>query len=146
MISYEKLANHLTEVAQRHPNIQFVRFDTDVTAINRSDFVTPAFIISPSSVALDQNSVVQYSFQILFLDKLNQQEDNYSTILEEGFQLLLQYISVVDLTYKILKNVTIEPVLDGFESGIMVGCQCILQIEDQYNVTRNNSLFYGGEY
>lgn len=142
MISYEQLTKRLVEVGQRHPNIQFVKFDTDISAINSPNFVCPALIISPAPLSLDSNSVVQYSFQVLYLDKLNEQDDNYTTILEYGYQYILQYISVLELDYKILKPLTIDPILEGFEGGILMGCQSIIVIEDHYNVTRNNSLFY----
>ena len=142
MISYEELTKYLVNVGKRHPNLQLVKFDTDVSVINSSSFVCPAFIISPAPLNLDNNSVVQYSFQLLYLDKLNQEETNYTSILEYGFQTILQYISVIELEYKIVKGITIDPVLEGYEGGLLIGVQTTIQIEDYYNVTRNKNLFY----
>lgn len=142
MISYEELTKYLVKVGKRHPNIQLVKFDTDVSVINSSSFVCPALIISPAPLNLDNNSVVQYSFQLLYLDKLNQEETNYTSILEYGFQTILQYISVIELEYKIVKGITIDPVLEGYEGGLLIGVQTTIQIEDHYNVTRNKNLFY----
>lgn len=142
MKSYEELTKYLVNVGKRHPNLQLVKFDTDVSVINSSSFVCPAFIISPAPLNLDNNSVVQYSFQLLYLDKLNQEETNYTSILEYGFQTILQYISVIELEYKIVKGITIDPVLLGYEGGLLIGVQTTIQIEDYYNVTRNKNLFY----
>lgn len=143
MFNYTDLTNYLLTTARKHPNIRFVKFDTDVDAVNDPDFVCPAFIISPSPTTLQERSVVQYGFQLLYLDKLNQEENNYDDVLEAGLQFIIGYLEVVDLEYKVIMGISIDPVLTGYDGGVMIGQQCLFQIENQYNLEKFKSVFYG---
>lgn len=143
MVNYTDMVDYLLTTARKHPNIRFVYFGTDVDVLNRNDFVCPGLIISPTISTLTANSVVQYGFQIIYLDKLNQQEDNFPDVLESSFQYLISYLSVVDLYYKVMKEgISIEPVILT-EGGTMIGQQIQFYIEDQYNIDRFKSHFYG---
>lgn len=142
MINYTELTNYLVEVAERNPNVQFVEFNTDIDSVNKPTFVTPAFIISPSPTTLQSNSVVNYQFQLLYLDKLTQEEDNYSEVLETGLQNIMSYIQVIDIDYKIVYDIVIDPIILGFEGGIVIGQQAQIIIQDQYNLDKFNSVYY----
>lgn len=143
MFNYTDLTNYLLTTARKHPNIRYVEFDTDVDAVNDPDFVCPAFIISPAPTTLLERSVVQYGFQVLFMDKLNQEENNYDDVLEAGLQFIIGYLEVVDLEYKVNMGFSIDPVLLGYDGGTMIGQQTIFTIENQYNLEKFKSVFYG---
>lgn len=145
MITYQGLVDYLVEVGKRHPNVRYVEFDTDVDSINDPKFVCPAFIISPAPVSLGESSMVTYSFQLLYLDKMNETGEDYSSILEDAMHFMLGYIAVVDLKYKIVKGTNIEPVLIGYDGGLIVGQQAVIQIEDIYNIEKFMTPFYGNE-
>jgi hypothetical protein len=69
--------------------------------------------------------------------------ENYLKILEKSFQILLSYISVLDLEFKVLRdNIPIDPVILT-EGGTMMGHQVTIYVEDQYNIDRFKSPFYG---
>jgi len=141
MVNYRFLVNRLTTIAKKQTDL-FVYFGTDIDVINRNDFTCPALIISPVISSLLNNSVVQYGFQLIYLSKINQEEDNFTEILEKSFQVLLSYISVVDLEFKVLKdNVQIEPII-LMEGGTMMGSQTTIYIQDQYNLDKFKSVFY----
>lgn len=143
MFNYTDLTTYLTDTAKKHPNIQFVTFNTDVDGINDPNFMCPALIISPSPSTLFERSVVSYGIQLLYVDKLREEEDNYDDVLEAGLQFLIGFIEVIDLEYKVVKGITIEPVLNAYEGGIIIGNQCNIQIEHQYNLDKFKSPFYG---
>lgn len=144
MINYTDLTNYLKTVAERNPNLSFVEFDTDVDAINDPDFQCPALVISPTPTTLLSNSVVQYGFQILFMNKMNQEESNYNEILESGLQNIMGYLEVIDLEYKVMyeNGISVDPVLLGYDGGTMIGQQCSFYIQDQYNLDKFKSPFH----
>jgi len=132
----------MVTLAKRHPNIRFVKFDTDVDAINDPNFVTPAFIISPTQSILNEKSYLQFGFQLLYLDKLREEEDNYSKILDDGMSYMVGFIEVLDLEYKVLKGINIDPILTGYEGGMAIGQQSQIYIEGQQNIDKFKSYFY----
>jgi len=145
MVKYETLTKYMVELANRHPNIQFVKFDNDVDAINDPSYKSPSFIISPTQCILNENSFVNYGFQLLYLDKLTQEEDNYDNILEDGSAYMLGFIEVLNLKYKVIKGITLDPILTGFDGGMLVGFQANIEIEAQFNFEKFMSPFYGDE-
>jgi hypothetical protein len=146
MINYTDLVDYLITVAGRNPNLNYIKFGSDTESINDPNFDTPAFIISPSQSNFpnyeNNNSFIQYGFQILFLDKMRQQEDNYPDILEQGLQLINSYLQVVDLKYKINWGFGIEPFIYNYDGGIISGQQTSILIEEIYNIDRFKSPFY----
>jgi hypothetical protein len=143
MVKYENLIKYLVEVAERHPNINYVKFDTGTKMLNDSEFITPAFVINPSSIFMTENNgMVQYSFDIVYIDKLTQETDNDIHILEDAVMLLLGYVSVIDLEYKIIKPFTIEPIVSGQDDSTSMGASCTIIIEDCFDIEKYKSLFY----
>jgi hypothetical protein len=145
MINYTDLKDWLLEVARRHPNLRFCEFDTSVEAYNDPDFVCPAFIISPSTTRLiDNNGVISYGFDLLYMDKLRQEDeaDEKAEILEAGIQFLIGYLQVIDLEYKVLTGASLEP-MKTEEGAYMIGVGTFIEIEDQYNLDKFMSVFYG---
>lgn len=140
MINYTELTDYLVEVARRHPNIRYVEFDDDIDIFNDADFQCPALVISPMQTTLDEISVVRYGFQIVYLDKFNQEKDNYGYILETAMQYLIGYLSVIDLDYKLIRPLTIEPIL--IDGDNMAGCQANIELQDQFNLEKFKSKFY----
>lgn len=145
MVKYEDLTDYMVELANRHPNIRFVKFDNDVDAINDPNYLSPSFIISPTQCTLNDYSFVNYGFQLLYLDKLRQEEDNYNSILEDGISYLLGYLSVLDLKYKVSKPVSFDPILTGYDGGMLVGFQVVIEVQSQFNIEKFKSLFYEDE-
>lgn len=144
MINYKELINHLVEVAQRHPNISFVEFGTIDDEINDPDFTTPAFIITPITCNLNDNSFVNYGFHISYIDKIDDYENNQETIYESSLQFLLGYLAVLDLDleYKINKPISFEPIMSGLDGSTVCGFQGDISIENQYNISKYKSYFY----
>lgn len=142
MVRYEQLKDYMITLANRHPNIRFVKFDTDVDAINDPNFSTPAFIISPTQSTLNEKGFLNYGFQLLYLDKLREEEDNYATILDDGLAYMVGYIEVLDLDYKVNKGINIDPILTGYEGGMGIGQQAQITIEGQFNIDKFKSYFY----
>lgn len=142
MIKYETLVNMLIEVAKRHPNINFVKYGVDSDCINDTDFNTPAFIISPAVTTQNPGSYMRYGFQLIYIDKLTQEEDCFIHIMEDSIMYITGYLSVIDLELKVLPNYTLDPILDGFDGGQVVGSQCLIEIEDILNIEKYLSPFY----
>lgn len=142
MINYSDLVEYLKEVARRNPNFNFVEFGVDNELINSSSFDLPAFIISPAQNNYLANAFINYGFQILYLDKMRQEEDNYPDILQDGFQLINSYLQVIDLKYKVIWGFGVDPFVYSFDGGILSGNQASILIEDQYNIDVTKSTFY----
>ena len=142
MINYSDLATKLLVIASRNHSTATVAFDTDVDAINKPTFIAPAMIISPMTAQLGTSALVQYSFQLLYLDHLTEEGTNYSDVLEVSLQNLIGFVEIVDLDYKVIKPMSFEAVLVGYDGGMLAGHQCTLIIEDQFNLDKYKSVYY----
>lgn len=144
MINYTDLKDYLLTTARRHPDLQFCEFDSPNESINDPDIMFPAFVITPSSVRLiDNTGVLTYSFDLLYMDKMRQEksEEDKVKILESGFQFLIGYLQVIDITYKVITGALLEP-QEGQEDAYLVGVKTSIEIEDQYNLDKFMSPFY----
>ena len=143
MDNYTDITDKMLEIANNNPNIRFVRFDTENNSINRSDFQTPAFVISPAQSVMNANSFVQYGFQLLYFDKMRQELDNYDDLLQESIQFILGFCGVLDLDYKVVQGVSLDPFLYTHDGAEMTGHQINILVESQYNFNKFKSPFYG---
>lgn len=142
MINYSQLTNYLLIVARRHPNLNYCEFKSEQDAQIDPKFYCPSFVISPDTTLSLDNGVIQYGFRLLYLDKVRQEGDNIGEILEAGIQFIIGYTQVINLDYKVISGYSIEPVRVD-EGGFQVGTTTTIQIEDQYNLDKYMSVFYG---
>lgn len=142
MINYSDLTDYLKLVASRNPNFNFVDFGPDDKLINSPQFDTPAFVISPAQINLQDMAVINYGFQLLYLDKMRQEEDNYNDILQDAIQNISSYLQFVDWKYKIIWGFGADPFLFQYDGGLLAGIQSNILVQDQYNIDVTKTPYY----
>lgn len=143
MIKYEDLVKKMIDIANRHPNINFVEYNIDTESFNNPHFNTPCFIISPYQTTRTENSFIRYGFQLIYADKLTQEEDCFLHIMEDSIIFIHSFLSILDLEHKVISNNVIDPIIDGYEGGSLCGSQTLIEIEDILNIEKYKSVFYG---
>ena len=142
MVKYEQLVNYMIKLAQRHPNIQYVKAGRDSIILQEADIEFPCLLISPSICTFNERGFMNYQFQLIYFDKLREEQDNTIQVIEDGLIFLMNYIEVLDLEYDVIKGMNIDPIIDSYEGGILIGTQSTITIRNQFNLEKYKSPFY----
>lgn len=143
MKQYTEIVDSITTMLKRHPNIESVHYGNIDGVMNSPELSFPCVIVTPAQSNIEPRSLMNYGFQLTYLDKQREELDVAPSIIEDAMGILTSFLLVYEMDEaKINFGFGMNPIMYGYDSDNLLGVECSMLVEAIYNIDKMQSPFY----